>query len=162
MGTLRFYIPGYRNDPSYPKQKEFLKSTEGNLKSFNLSSQISTWTGLERDADTFSAKMRNRSFIILNKKSFWNRCTGKKVPKYKVAIFCQIAILAHLFLCNDFKFFFGIMNFGWVLWKSYYTLLLKKCLRPCPCLYMYLSQRINWIAYFKFPLVDFKNSFCFR
>ena len=32
MGTLQFYIPGYQNDPSYPKQKEFLKSTEGNLK----------------------------------------------------------------------------------------------------------------------------------
>ena len=32
MGTLQFYIPGFQNDPSYPKQKEFLKSTEGNLK----------------------------------------------------------------------------------------------------------------------------------
>ena len=29
MGTLQFYIQGYQNDPSYPKQKEFLKSTEG-------------------------------------------------------------------------------------------------------------------------------------
>ena len=31
-GNLQFYIPGFQNDPSYPKQKEFLKSTEGNLK----------------------------------------------------------------------------------------------------------------------------------
>ena len=43
------------------------------------------------------------------------------------------------------KFFFCKMTFGWVLWKSYYTLLLKKCLRPCPGLSMYLSERINWI-----------------
>ena len=33
----------------------------------------------------------------------------------------------------------------WVLLKTYYTLLLKKCLRPCPGLSMYLSERINWI-----------------
>ena len=32
MGTLQFYIPGFQNNPSYPKQKEFLKFTEGNLK----------------------------------------------------------------------------------------------------------------------------------
>ena len=32
MGTLQFHIPGFQNDPSYPKQKEFLKSYEGNLK----------------------------------------------------------------------------------------------------------------------------------
>ena len=32
MGPLQFYIPGFQNDPNYQKQKEFLKSTEGNLK----------------------------------------------------------------------------------------------------------------------------------
>ena len=32
IGTLQFYIPGFQNDPSYPKQKEFLKSTQKNLK----------------------------------------------------------------------------------------------------------------------------------
>ena len=32
MGALQFYIPGFQTDPSYPKQKEFLESTEGNLK----------------------------------------------------------------------------------------------------------------------------------
>ena len=57
----------------------------------------------------------------------------------------HFAILALLSLCIDFKIFFGKMTFGWVLWKSYYTLLLKKCLRPCPGLSMYLSERINWI-----------------
>ena len=31
MGTLQFYIPGFQNDPSYPNQKEFLKSTGGKL-----------------------------------------------------------------------------------------------------------------------------------
>ena len=32
MGTLQFYIPGVQDDPSYPKQREFSKSYEGNLK----------------------------------------------------------------------------------------------------------------------------------
>ena len=41
MGTLQFYISDFQNDPSYSKQKEFLKSYEGNLKQFNLSSWIS-------------------------------------------------------------------------------------------------------------------------
>ena len=63
----------------------------------------------------------------------------------KMAIWQKIAILALLFLCIDFKFSFGKMTFGWVLWKSYYTLLLKKCLRPCPGLSIYLSERMNWI-----------------
>ena len=30
MGTLQFYIPGFQNVPSYPKQKDFLKCTEVN------------------------------------------------------------------------------------------------------------------------------------
>ena len=29
MGPLQFCIQCFQNDPSYPKQKEFLKSTEG-------------------------------------------------------------------------------------------------------------------------------------
>ena len=32
MGTLKFYIPGFQNDPIYPKQKEILKFCEENLK----------------------------------------------------------------------------------------------------------------------------------
>ena len=32
ISTLQFYIQGFQNQPSYPKQKEFLKSNEGNLK----------------------------------------------------------------------------------------------------------------------------------
>ena len=75
MGTLQFYIPGYQNDPSYPKQKEFLKSTEGNLKWFNLSSQISisTWTGLESLRHLFSKSVysvvrNNRAAHFIN---FW-------------------------------------------------------------------------------------------
>ena len=38
-----------------------------------------------------------------------------------------------------------------MLWKTYFTLLLKKCLRPCPGRSMYLSERINWIISI-FPL----------
>ena len=86
MSPLQVYIPGFQNHPSYPKQKEFLKSTKGNLKKFNLSTQTSTWTGLDRAWDTFSAKVCNSSFFTLNKKSFcqtWNQCTGKKVPKWQ-------------------------------------------------------------------------------
>ena len=57
----------------------------------------------------------------------------------------HFAILALLSLCINFKIFSGKMTYGWVLWKSSYTLLLKKCLRPCPGLSMYLSERIDWI-----------------
>ena len=55
MNTLQFYIPGFQNHPSYPNQKEFLKSNKGNLKKLNFSSWISTWTALDRARDTFWA-----------------------------------------------------------------------------------------------------------
>ena len=32
MGPFQFYIQDLQNYPSYPNQKEFLKSNEGNLK----------------------------------------------------------------------------------------------------------------------------------
>ena len=32
MGTLQLHNPGFQNDPSYPKQKDFFKSYEGKLK----------------------------------------------------------------------------------------------------------------------------------
>ena len=37
------------------------------------------------------------------------------------------------------------MTSFWVLWKTYYWLLLKKCLWPCPGPSIYLSERIYWI-----------------
>ena len=93
--------------------------------------------------------MCNSSFITLNYESFCKKkfeidAQGQKCQHGKMAIFCQIAILALLSLCIDFKIFYGKMTFGWVIWKSYYTLFLKKCLRPCPGLSMYLSERMNW------------------
>ena len=67
----------------------------------------------------------------------------------KIAIWqksSNFAILALLPLCMDFKFFFfSQMTSGWVLWKTYYKFLLKKCLGPCQGPSMYLSERINWI-----------------
>ena len=63
----------------------------------------------------------------------------------KMAIFCQIAILALFSLCINFKISFCQMTSHWVLWKTYYTLFLKKCLWPCPGPSMYSSERINWI-----------------
>ena len=94
--------------------------------------------------------MYNSSFITLNQKSFCQKdfeigAQGKKCQNGNLARNSHFAILALLSLCIDFKIFFGKMTFGWVLWKSYYTFLLKKCLRPCPGLSMYLSERINWI-----------------
>ena len=67
------------------------------------------------------------------------------MPNGNLAKNSHLAILAFLSLCVDFKNFFSKMTLGWVLWNSYYTLLLKKCLRPCPGLSMYLTERINWI-----------------
>ena len=62
-----------------------------------------------------------------------------------MAIFCQIAILALLSLCIHFKNSFGQMTSFWLLWKTYYTFLLKKCLWPRLGPSMYLSERIDWI-----------------
>ena len=57
----------------------------------------------------------------------------------------HFAILALLSLCINFKNSFNQMTSGWVLWKTCYTLLLKKWLKLCPGPSMYLSERINWI-----------------
>ena len=81
----------------------------------------------------------------LAKRIFEIDAQRKKCQNGKVAIFCQIAISALLSMCINFKNSFGQMTFCWVLWKTYYTFLLKKCLRPCPGPSMYLSERINWI-----------------
>jgi len=69
----------------------------------------------------------------------------KSAKMAKWLFFCQIAILALFSLCIDFKIFFCQMTSCWVIWKTYYTLLLKMCLRPCPGPSMYLFERINWI-----------------
>ena len=37
IALFQFHTPGLRNHPSYPKQEEFLKYHEGNLKSRNNS-----------------------------------------------------------------------------------------------------------------------------
>ena len=77
----------------------------------------------------------------------------------KMAIFCQIAILALLSLCIDFINCFCQMTSFWVLWKTYYWLLLKKCLWSCPGPSMYLSERINWI--FQVSFIGFQKFFLF-
>ena len=63
----------------------------------------------------------------------------------KWLFFGQIAILALFSLCINFKISFCQMTFYWLLWKTYYTLDLKKCLWPPPGPSMYLSKRIDWI-----------------
>ena len=46
---------------------------------------------------------------------------------------------------HRFKDFFCQMTSCWMLWKTYYTLLLKKSLWLCPGPPIYLFERINWI-----------------
>ena len=111
MGILQFHIPGFQNDPSYPKQKEFLKFCEGNLKYFNLSSRISAWTGLDKAWDIFLTKLCNRSFISVNDKSFcqnnfWNWCTGTKVPKWQNGYFLPSSHFGTFVPLHWFKKFF--------------------------------------------------------
>ena len=36
MGTLQFYIPGFKNDPSYPKQKELFQVSLAGFQKFFL------------------------------------------------------------------------------------------------------------------------------
>ena len=81
----------------------------------------------------------------LAKRIFEIDAQGQKCQIGKVAIFCQIAILALLSLCIDFKNSFGQMTSYWVLRKAYYILLLRKCLRAVSGLSMCLSKRINWV-----------------
>ena len=69
----------------------------------------------------------------------------KSAKMAKWLFFCQIAILALLSLCINFKNSFCQMTSLWLLWKTYYWILLKMCLWPCPEPSMYLSERINWI-----------------
>ena len=57
----------------------------------------------------------------------------------------HFAILALFSLCINFKNSFCQMTSYWLLWKTYYSLFLKKYLWPCPGPSMYLSERINWI-----------------
>ena len=57
----------------------------------------------------------------------------------------HFAILALFSLCIDFKNSFCQNTSYWSLWKTYYSLFLKKYLWPCPCPSMYLSERTNWI-----------------
>ena len=59
----------------------------------------------------------------------------------KMAIWQKIAILALLSLGIDFKNEFTLC----VMKGLFKTLLLKKCLRPYPGPFLYLSERINWI-----------------
>ena len=82
--------------------------------------------------------------VILAKK-IWNRCTGTKVPKWQSGYFLPNCRFCTFVPVHRFKIFFCQNGSSWVLWKSYYALLLKKYLRPCPGLSMYLSERINWI-----------------
>ena len=106
--------------------------------------------GLDRTWDTFWAKTCNKSFIVLNQKSFWQKifeidAQGQKCQNDYLAKKSHFAILALLSLCMDFKLFSGQMTCGWLLWKTNNKFLLKKCLRPCPGPSMSLSRRINWI-----------------
>ena len=57
----------------------------------------------------------------------------------------HFAILALFSLCINFKNSFCQMTSYWLLWKTYYSLLLKNYLWPCPGPSMYLSERMNWI-----------------
>ena len=61
-------------------QKGFLKSCEGFLRYSNLSSQIGTWTELDRAWDIFWIKSNNGTFIAPQLKSFGR----KKVPFWQL------------------------------------------------------------------------------
>ena len=88
-----------------------------------------------------------RSFIIFNQKSFfkrifWKWCTGTKMPIWLFGK--NVAFLPSWHFCPC-ACSFGQMSSGWVLWKTSYKLLLKKCLRTCPGLPISLPKRMNWI-----------------
>ena len=70
---------------------------------------------------------------------------GDKTAKMAKCCFLPNCHFGTFVPVQRFQICFGKMTFGWVLWKSYYTLLMKKCLRPCPGLSMCSSEWIKWI-----------------
>ena len=84
----------------------------------------------------------------------------KSAKMAKWLFFCQIAILALFSLCIDFKIFFCQMTSRWILWKTYYMIFPKKMSLDLsrPVHVLIWEDKLN---YFKFPSLDFKNSFWF-
>ena len=79
------------------------------------------------------------------KKNFEIDAQGQKCQNGKMAIFLPNSHFGTFVPLHWFQNYFCQMTSPWVLWKTYYWLLLKKCLWPCPGPSMYLSERINWI-----------------
>ena len=87
---------------------------------------IGTWTGLDRPWYTFWQKVLN-GFHNAQKEALWQKKflksvhRGKSAKMAKKPLYCQIAILALLPLCTNFKNFFCQRASFWALWKSFST-----------------------------------------
>ena len=81
----------------------------------------------------------------LAKRNFEIDAQQQECQNWQSGYFLPNSHYATFVTVHRFKIFFSTLASCWVLWKSYYTFLLKKCLRPCPCPFKYLSERINWI-----------------
>ena len=135
------------------------------MKLFNLSSQISTWTGLDKAWDTFWAKVCNKYFITLNQKSFglknfWNRCTGAKVPKWQSGYFLPNSHFGTFAPVHRFQKFFWPNDFWLSVMKYLLHTFAQKVSQALsrPVHVLIWEDKLN---YFKFPSLDFKNSFWF-
>ena len=85
------------------------------------------------------------------------KCQSSYVLKYPICHFGSFVSM-HPFQ----NFLFGPITFCWVLWKTFYVIMLKKCLKSYPthpCTYQSWENKLN---YFKLPSQDFKNSFLFQ
>ena len=91
---------------------------------------------------------------------FWihkHNCHTNSFKNTKLLAIVHFAILALLSLSIHFKNSLGQMTFRWMLWKTYYTLLLKKCLRALSRA-VHVLIRKDKLNYLKFPSWDLKNS----
>ena len=94
----------------------------------------------------FLTKSANRLFHNAQKEAIWQKKflklvhRGKSAKMEKKPFYCQIAILALLPLCINFKIFFCQMASFWALWKSLLALFVKKCIMARLSPSMYLSR----------------------
>ena len=127
-----------------PKTKRNFEILWGKLRWFNLFSQISTWTGLDRASDTISAKLYNSSCMTLNLKSFCqkNLKLMHRDKSAKMAIWQKIATLPfwHFCPCASIS---KILLVKWLLVEYYERAITHFCwksvsgpVQACPCTYL--------------------------
>ena len=91
---------------------------------------------------------------------FWNRCTGTKVPKWQSGYFLPNCHFGTFFPVYRFQNFFLQNDFWLSIMKELFHIFAEKVSQALsrPVHVLTWEDKLN---HFKFPTVDFKNSFFF-